>query len=452
MELSGVLVNSPRVLLLAAALALGHQAVIAGPAVEARGVWLTLGLALKSQSVEEIADTLADQNMNLVLLLYERDEPVREFIDLCHGRGIEVHFWVTPSALVPRPRDEWLATGYDYRAGTFSKSRPDFTHPAYIEASQRAAYRLVRRYEIDGIHLDGVRYGLPWDSLGPENVAAFERDTGIEIRNFPDDIIKAQEIRSDNVGDPAAWRGEYINEWTQWRCQVMADFFGAVSDYVRERRPDILFSNACMTDSESALYYGVDYRRLAPHLDFFTPMAYFNRYGRSPEWAIERSREIAIAAHAANPNCRVYAGVATYSHSRCRIWIADTVKRLREEGNVTQGQIEQNGLLDYFNGQQMRESARWLHDHGLIDDDLLERVENAVITDEEIARAVELMREPGVGLPPGATEYVSQARLDGIVFFRYYCMFAENTEGVVGDLWGKLTELFKSPASLPHRR
>jgi len=428
-----------------------QQAAAGDSAAEARGVWLTLSLARKSQTVQQIADTLADHNLNLVLLLYQRDEPLTEFIALCHKRGIEVHFWVTPSELVPHPGDEWLATGYDYSSGKFRKRRPDFANAGYINAAQRAAYRLVRRYRIDGIHLDGVRYGLPWDNLGPEDLAAFEHDTGIKVGNFPDDIIKVSRIAPDNIGDPAQWRGKYIGEWTNWRCRVMADFFGALSSYVHKRRPDVLFSNACMTDSESALYYGVDYRRLAPHLDFLVPMAYFNRYGRTPQWAIKRSREIAIAAHAANPDCDVYAGVATYSHSRCRTWIKEAVKRLREEGKLTREESEANQLLHYFNGRQMHESATWLHEHGLIGDDLYEQMENAIVTDDEIVRAVKLMRQPR-NLLPGTTEYVSDARLGGIVFFRYYCMFADNTEGVVGDLWGKLKELFKSPASLPHSR
>lgn len=430
---------------------LAQQAAVGDSAVEARGVWLTLSLARQKQTVSQIVNTLADHNLNLVLLLYQRGEPLTEFIALCHKRGIEVHFWVTPSELVPHPRDEWLAAGYDYSSGTFKRSRPDFANAGYTEAARRGAYRLIRRYRVDGIHLDGVRYGLPWDNLGPEDVAAFERDTGIEVEHFPDDIIKVSRITRQNIGDPAAWRGKYIGKWSSWRCRVLADFFGALASYVHKRQPDALFSNACMADIESALYYGVDYRRLAPHLDFLVPMAYFNRYGRTPQWAIKRSREIAIAAHAANPDCDVYAGVATYSHSRCRTWISETVKHLEGEVMLTREQVEANRLLHYFNGQQMHESAAWLHDHGLINDDLYEQMENAIVTDDEIVRAVKLVRQPRNPLP-GATEYVSDARLGGIVFFRYYCMFADNTEGVVGDLWGKLNELFKSPASLPHSR
>lgn len=425
-----------------------------GAESEARGVWLTLSLFRNKMVHSEIVKTLKRHNLNMVLLYYQPGEETKEFINLCGENHIEVQFWVTPRLLIPGPKREWKCTGYHYRQQKFVKMTPMYFNPDYQAEALSSIERMISEYGVDGIHLDGVRFGLPWDNLGPESLEQFQKDTGIRIEKFPDDIIRVSNIKTENIGSPSAWAGRYLREWANWRARVVADFFATVRKYLREHHPGLVLTNACMTDYSSKLYYGVDYSLLSPHLDCLIPMVYYNRYGRTPEWAIKRAREIAIVARASNPDCHIYAGISSYSHSRCRIWISNTVRKLLKEGKLSRQTVARERLLRYITGAQMMRIAKWLHGRKLISDKLFHSMDNSIITVDEVARAIELMREP----PPTdlgearTREYIDQARIEGVVFMRLYCMFQENSESVVGDLFARLKHLFPTPATLPHRQ
>lgn len=424
------------------------------PACEARGIWITLSLALKKQTVPEIVAQLREHNLNLAFMLHQSDqaEAMREFAQACRDNGIEVHVWVTPRTLVPDPPEELHIHGYNYKKKEFTRGRPGFFLPEYRQAAAQRAAELMRELPVDGIHLDGVRYGLPWDNLGPETVAQFARDAGVEVKDYRTDIIIVDKVTSKNIGNPREWAGRYLGQWRAWRCRVLADLFADISRAVKAVSPKLAVSNAVMSDSASPLYYGVDYGLLAPHLDLFAPMTYYNRYGKNAKWAIRRCREIAIKAQAANPNCRVYAGVATYSHSRCRTWILNIIREAQKAGRLTKEQVADNHLREYLTGADMLRSATWLYGHDIIAAPTYERMLNAIITDEEILQAIELMRAGRDVSLPEADEYVGEAPVEGIVFFRYFCMFPGNTEGVVGNLWDKLRPVFAKPAALPNRQ
>ncbi len=424
-----------------------------GPEVEyeARGVWLTLSLALSNQSLSEIVSQLQQHNLNLVLVLYQPDQPLKEFAEACHQAGIEVHIWVVPSSLVPECPEELQLHAYSTKDGDFTALRPAFFMEGYSQLAAAGAVEIVTAIPCDGLHLDGVRYGVPWTNLSPEAIARFAEDTGTEIEDIRNDIIKVDSLRPDNVGKSREWAGRHLTAWARWRCQVIADLFGAVARAVKATDPRLSMSNACMTDWGSGLYYGVDYGLLAPHLDFFVPMAYYNRYGKDAAWSIRRCRQIAIEAQAANPNCRVYAGVATYSHSRCRTWISQTVREAAKAQKLTAEQVDDNQLLTYQTGPQMLHSASWLYRRGLISADTYAKMLNAIISDEEIIEAVRLMRAGRDTSLPGADEYEAEGPVEGIVFFRYTCMYPDYVQGVVGNLWDKLLPVFPKPAGLPHR-
>ena len=419
---------------------------------EARGVWITLSLALTKQTVPQIVQQLQGHNLNLALVMYEASQPMREFAEACRRAGIEVHVWVVPETLVPKPKEEWLVHGYSLAQKDFTARPAAFFEEEYRQAAAARAAEIMKELPCDGLHLDGVRHGLPWDDLGPESCARFAHDTGLKVGDYRSDIVQVANLTADNIGKPNEWAGPLLPQWTRWRCQVVADLFGAMARAVKAVDGRLCVSNACMTDWGSPMYYGVDYSLLAPHLDFLVPMAYYNRYGQDARWAIRRCHEIALQAHAANPKCHVYAGVATYSHSTCRIWIAQVTAEAQKQGKLSAEDIKSNRLLDYFTGGDMLRSATWLYGHGMIEAKTYGQMLNAIITDDEILEAVDLMRAGRDKSLPGVQEYVDEAPVEGIVFFRYFCMFPENTEGVVGNLWDKLRPEFPKPTRLPHRQ
>ena len=92
-------------------------------------------------------------------------DPLQTIIDECHSRGMEVQAWI-----VTMPIGEWNSVG----AKSLRSRRPEVVkrirQDAYMnpEAAATAAYmadicrEVVSRYDIDGIHLDYIRYPEQW--------------------------------------------------------------------------------------------------------------------------------------------------------------------------------------------------------------------------------------------------------------------------------------------------
>ena len=173
---------------------------------EVRSVWLTTigGLdwphsyAQSAHSIEKQKNELRDMldklqlaNINTVLLqtrvrattIYPSDiepwdgcmsgipgktpgyDPLAFAIDECHNRGMELHAWV-----VSIPIGKW--NGYGCRQ--LRKKRPDivkriadegFVNPEKTAAAEYIASicaEITEKYDIDGIHLDYIRYPETW--------------------------------------------------------------------------------------------------------------------------------------------------------------------------------------------------------------------------------------------------------------------------------------------------
>lgn len=203
--------------LLAAALAAGCAAnrawVAADPAVlgvpevdrEFRGLWVatvanidwpsTPGLdkATRRAETERILDLAARLNLNAIILqvrphadaLYESrlepwssyltgvqggnpgDDPLRAWIDGAHARGLELHAWINPyRATHPADPSPLAADHIASRRTDLVRRHGEYgwLDPSAKEAADHTAHvveDLVRRYDLDGVHLDDYFYPYP---------------------------------------------------------------------------------------------------------------------------------------------------------------------------------------------------------------------------------------------------------------------------------------------------
>lgn len=181
-------------------------AVNPNPKYEVRAVWLTTiggidwphSYAQSERSAEKqkeelraILDRLQKANINTVLLqtrirattIYPTQyEPwdgclsgfpgkspgydaLRFAIDECHKRGMEVHAWV-----VTIPVGKWNSYGCRQLRKRFPRLIKRIDQDGYMdpEATQTGCYlaemcrEIVQRYDVDGIHLDYIRYPETW--------------------------------------------------------------------------------------------------------------------------------------------------------------------------------------------------------------------------------------------------------------------------------------------------
>ena len=178
----------------------------AQPKYEVRAVWLTVlgnldwpsgstldgkGVAAQKQELINILDRLQAINVNTVLLhtrirattIYPSDiEPWAPYlsgragvapgydalqfaIDECHKRGMELHAWV-----VTIPIGKWNTYGCQQLRRRYPSLVKRIGDEGYLnpESSVTADYladiceEITRRYDIDGIHLDYIRYPETW--------------------------------------------------------------------------------------------------------------------------------------------------------------------------------------------------------------------------------------------------------------------------------------------------
>ena len=181
-------------------------AVNPNPKYEVRAVWLTTiggidwphSYAQSERSAEKqkeelraILDRLQKANINTILLqtrirattIYPSQyEPwdgclsgfpgkspgydaLQFAIDECHKRGMEVHAWV-----VTIPVGKWNSYGCRQQRKRFPKLIKRIDQDGYMdpEATQTGCYlaemcrEIVQRYDVDGIHLDYIRYPETW--------------------------------------------------------------------------------------------------------------------------------------------------------------------------------------------------------------------------------------------------------------------------------------------------
>jgi hypothetical protein len=314
----------------------------------------------------------------------------------------------------------------------------------YLRACEDKVREIVREYEFDGIHFDEVGFSRPWQSLCDRCRQRFSADTGLAVPDWPNDVIRVAKATPAAIHDLAAWRGEHFDAFIRWRCGRVTDYLRRLCDAARSVRPLVVSYAAMAEQWADPLYYGEDLAELAKVFDFLVPMSYYTQYSMSqgrPEWTAEVCRSLAEWAHQGNPACKVYAGISAYgSDGGWREPLRDTFQRLVAEGALTAEQQQEH--LHYTTCREAFESLEWLRSEAKIRPEEYEQLRTTL--DERTPTSDEILR---------AVESVRAARLPGFVFFRYFCMFEDHTQGVIGkDLWPRLQQAFPAPAALPHAR
>lgn len=193
---------------------------------------------------------------------------------------------------------------------------------AYVDGLIKSITDIAKNYNIDGIHLDYVRYS------GSGNNAAYLNAGGTE---------------------------------------TITSFVQRVNAAVKAVKPKIAISAALMPEcSNNAKYYGQDYTKLAPYLDFLVPMIYKGNYKKDTAWIGTTTKWI-VEHSGGKP---VIAGLQTY----------------RSDNNLTQ--IPANELNSDINAAINNEASGYaLFRYGLIEDDFFNPDPSVKFTSSQITTA-----------------------------------------------------------------
>ena len=316
---------------------------------EFRGLWVIRHSLTTPQQVRDAVETARLGGFNAVLVqvrgrgdAYYRSQivpraeslaqvgaafdPLAFMLKEAHRADIEVHAWVNayltwhPSDRLPRSEGhvfrqhpEWFMTSRDgIDMGSEHLGDVDlvsrgvegrYLSPGIPEVRVhllQAIHEIVRNYEIDGIHLDYVRYPNRHYDFNIISRAEFVR----RHRFDPLPILRFAEENGAHA------LGERLRIWEEWRSEQVTRFVEGVRHTLDRTKPWLRLSAAVKPDIKEAYHqHGQDWIRWINDqtVDFVVPMYYS---GSTSDIAsqIEAVRSFVKRGH-------LYAGLGAYNQS-----------------------------------------------------------------------------------------------------------------------------------------
>lgn len=239
------------------------------PAQQYRAYWadaFNRGFKTQAQADQMIEDALASRANAIFLQVRQRGnsfylnslepladdatwssgfDPLQYLIERAKPKGLEVHAWftITPIWLAATPpRDPkhifnlhgpnaggdnmWMTVG---STGLVSPSYVDPGHPGVAEHTANVILHAVKNYDLDGVHLDYIRYPEPINGSGDQgyNPRSIDRFNRLELLDG-----------RPRSTDP---------RWTDFRRQQVTQFVRQVYLRVNELKPQVKVSGALIT-------------------------------------------------------------------------------------------------------------------------------------------------------------------------------------------------------------
>ncbi|HOD19573.1 MAG TPA: family 10 glycosylhydrolase [Candidatus Fermentibacter daniensis] len=248
-------------------------------------------------------------------------DPLARVLLQARPLGLEVHAWVnaflswsapTPPAdpahvLLAHP-DWFMADPGGRSSASYSRQECEAAgivgatlSPAVPGVRSRLASicaELASNYDIDGIHLDYIRYPNASFGFEPEARAGFFLSTGVD----PVTLFQGSGRSRPSISGME-------NAWLDYRASLVTGTVRTVRAALRSAAPDVTLSCAVMADPGSALRdYSCDWRNWLEEglVDFVCPMAYTTNRSRAGE--------LAVSTTSTDPGSVVY-GVAVFNQS-----------------------------------------------------------------------------------------------------------------------------------------
>jgi len=346
------------------------------------GVWIDLSIG--EHKIEQlIADIKGIGVTDAFLMAKDHeghayfDESVSHEVDTfgdiqraLHQAGIKVHAWlpVLLNPAVAQLHPEWAMVADNTSIST------EWLSPFNPEVKfliNKTIETLLTKYELDGIHLDYIRYpGLGFDYSESAVDSFIAEQTGTKIEKA--DLLS-----------------KHYMAWVNWRShgitQLVKSIDGTIDLFSNQKieLSAALIANAAI-EYRSQEKFGQNYSDLAHYLDLVIPMAYFKGERRPVEWI---SQVISSARYKIG-NTQLLVGLAAYQQpNEWKITnkeFASTVK-LAEKGS--EGIVFYNYLNLFGHGKDQSwdmnsETIQFLSDH-LLDIKKSEQQKHEVSLPEE---------------------------------------------------------------------
>jgi len=358
-KLRSLLLSTAALLILTVAIVYAKEA--PATAQEVRGLWVVRTTLTSPVKIKEMVHRAKDANFNTLIVqvrgrgdAYYRSrwepraeelkdmpdtfDPLAQVIEEAHKEGLKVHAWINmgiASAASSRPSSpdhivnrhpEWLMIHRELAVQLLKLSPKDpeylrllmkqmnqdnseieglyssYAIPEVKEHLYNIAMDVTEHYDVDGIHLDYIRYAgkmLDYNRVTLERFRAeIDRSLGAGERKVFNSMV---------LTDPLLYTTAFPERWAQFLPDQVTVGVERIGAGVHARKPAALFTAAVIADDETALSRcSQDWKLWLERglLDAVCPMAYTTDteiYKRQ----VQRARSFSMGR-------QVWAGVGTY--------------------------------------------------------------------------------------------------------------------------------------------
>lgn len=219
---------------------------------EGRAVWNHSGTGAYDGDWPRTARALAEAGFNMVIpnmlwagvahyesevlprspIFAKHGDQIAQCVAACHEHDIEVHVWKVNFNLSRAPQkfvDELRAAG---RTQVSPSGEPiDWlcpSHPENFKLELESMLEVARKYDVDGLHFDYIRYPGLKGCYCPGCRQRFSEQTGLTIQQWPDDVVT----------------GPHREAYLDWRCRQISRLVEAVHGEAKQLEPELKISAA----------------------------------------------------------------------------------------------------------------------------------------------------------------------------------------------------------------
>lgn len=216
---------------------------------------------------------------------------LREALDAAHKRDIKIHAWFTSASdsLYQAAHPE---RGLYHFINGMGREIVSIANEEYLHFMENVVSDMVRCYDVDGVHLDYIRYNHLIYGWSPEDRKRYAArgvniDRAVEMmqRTFCGDQPDPEYIfNAYRAGDKDALA------LADARRQDVFHFASALTGAARSVKSDICLTAALMPEGAyqdlafAGLHYGQNYEDASRLYTYALPMAYSKAYDNGPEW------------------------------------------------------------------------------------------------------------------------------------------------------------------------
>jgi uncharacterized lipoprotein YddW (UPF0748 family) len=195
----------------------------------------------------------------------EKGDQIDLCLKACRKYGIQIHVWKVNWNLSRAPEDFVAQLRKEKRLQEDREGNEVRwlcpSHPKNLKLELESMLEVVRKYHVDGVHFDYIRYPNNNSCYCSRCQEQFEKSRGMEVENWPREVIS----------------GKHAEDFAQWRCDQITRLVKAVSEQARKANTAIKISAAVFRDyPRCRRTVGQDWKAWieSGYLDFVCPMNY----------------------------------------------------------------------------------------------------------------------------------------------------------------------------------